>query len=155
MATDTKVKTLRDGSRQERDEEPITAKEKRRNQEETINDSRNKFREEKTAKLRDRLLYILDDLAPSRGKYAYLERRTGIPSSRWQNLYLEKQLPTLDMLLAIMEYRRDYMHWILTGLDIAQDETPRTPKPQEWATFLEHREWLRKAKEKKNDDQES
>lgn len=125
----------------------------------SVNEERKKYRDEQCAELRDRLLFVLDDFAPSRGKYHYLELRTGIPATRWQNLYLEKQLPTLDMLLAMNECRPYYLHWILTGHNLGNAREieiisfqHRAPKEEKWITFLEHRSWLRSAKEKKNVD---
>jgi hypothetical protein len=66
--------------------------------------------------LRDRLLFVADLIAPERGKYAWLEKRTGVSASKWQNLYLEKQLPTVEMLLAVVHLDPSYGKWILTGL---------------------------------------
>lgn len=104
--------------------------------------------------LRERFLYLLDDFAPERGKYQYLESRTGIAASKWQNLYLEKQFPTLEMLLAICSYRRPYSHWLLAGVpptfdDLSEDTPARKSPPLErWESYQQHRRWVRDRKRK-------
>lgn len=72
--------------------------------------------ERRVTELRDRLLFAADLVAPARGKYSWLEKRTGVAASKWQNLYLEKQLPTVEMLLAVVHLGPSYGKWILTGL---------------------------------------
>lgn len=114
--------------------------------------SRSAWREKKSKQLRDRLLFVLDDLAPARGKYSYLESRTGIPAARWQNLYLEKQYPTLDMIWAISEYRRYYLSWLMTGANpefgAGSSLGQMSPPSEQWEKFQEHRDWVRTAKKK-------
>lgn len=122
-----------------------------------LNAQRAEHRKKQGAELRDRLIFLLDDLSPSRGKYAYLESRTGIPAASWQNLYLEKQMPTLEMILAMSEYRHPYLSWLITGQDSQGDTAElmwQVPSCDEWETFQNHRAWLRSSKKKSttNDD---
>ena len=111
-------------------------------------------REKEILELRDRLIFLLDDLAPTTGKYTYLESRTGISAARWQNLYLEKQQPTIEMILAISEYRPEYLTWLLTGRAPSKEKligAPEEPTDEEWHSFSQHRAWLRKSKAKHGD----
>lgn len=116
-----------------------------------LNEERADWRREKSTALRDRLIFLLDDLAPNRGKYAYLESRTGISAASWQNLYLEKQMPTLDMILAVSEYRYPYLSWLITGqdpTDASAQQMSRAPTDEKWEAFRSHRAWLRTSKKK-------
>lgn len=116
-----------------------------------VNADRAERRKDEGAALRDRLIFLLDEFAPSRGKYAYLESRTGISAASWQNLYLEKQMPTLDMILAMSEYRHPYLSWLITGQDpkgASAQLISAAPSPEEWDKFQNHRAWLRASKKK-------
>ena len=123
-----------------------------------INAQRAEHRKQQSAELRDRLIFLLDDLAPSRGKYSYLESRTGIPAASWQNLYLEKQMPTLEMILAMSEYRHPYLSWLITGQN-PQGDTAQlmwlVPSSDEWEKFQSHREWLRASRKKNTTDDDN
>src|ERR1700744_6554656 len=66
--------------------------------------------------LRERLVYLCTDLAPTRGSYAYLEEQTGIGASKWKNLFLRRQMPTIEMLLAISYFRPHHAEWLLNGV---------------------------------------
>lgn len=114
----------------------------------SVNENRANWRGKKGAELRERLIFLLDDLAPSRGKYAYLENRTGISAASWQNLYLEKQMPTLDMILAVFEYRYPYLNWLITGQAPGTEQMPMAPSSEEWEKFQTHRAWVRTSKKK-------
>lgn len=95
--------------------------------------------------LRDRFIYLAMDLAPAgRRMYAYLETRTGIPASRWKNVILKKQMPTLAMLMSLAQYRSSYSHWLLTGAKADpqfQDLLGEAPTEDEWEEFLRHQKW--------------
>ncbi|WP_157965018.1 MULTISPECIES: hypothetical protein [Alcaligenaceae] len=68
--------------------------------------------------LRDRVIFLAMDVASvRRGVYKHLEELTGIPATRWRNVMLKRQMPTLAMLMALMDYRRPYAEWLLTGDD--------------------------------------
>lgn len=94
--------------------------------------------------LRDRFIYLAMDLAPARGMYAYLEERTSIPASRWKNVILKKQMPTLAMLISIIEYRPSYAHWLLLGVKANTDLQPlldEAPTEKAWEEFLSRQKW--------------
>lgn len=98
--------------------------------------------------LRERLVYLCTDLAPSRGIYDYLAERTAIGASKWKNVFLRRQMPTIEMLVAICQYRGEYAHWLLTGktLDEQSPIPVAAPTAQEWAEFLDHRQWMQERK---------
>lgn len=99
---------------------------------------------QKEDELRNRFVYLAMDLAPQgRGAYKYLEERTGIPSARWKNVMLNRQMPTLAMLISLMDYRREYAEWLLTGDDSGKG---RFPSPEIWEKFLKYREWMQENK---------
>lgn len=95
--------------------------------------------------LRDRFIYLAMDLAPAgRRMYGYLEERTGIPASRWKNVILKKQMPTLAMLMSLIEYRITYAHWLLTGAKANAELQPllgEAPREDAWEEFLRHQKW--------------
>lgn len=100
--------------------------------------------------LRDRLVYLAADLAPSRARYEYLESRTAIGATKWKNVFLNRQMPTNEMLLAICHYRSQYAHWLMTG-DTGSSDVGRSPTSEMWEKFETDREWERRkrgAKEK-------
>lgn len=103
-------------------------------------------------KLRERLVFLCTDFAPDDGTYAYLEKRTGIGASKWKNLFLRRQFPTIEMLLAMCHFRPYYTQWLMSGsaperTGLAQDQF--APSPGSWQTFHAYRDWIaqRKAKE--------
>src|SRR5437868_3656788 len=65
--------------------------------------------------LRERLIFLCESLAPTRGRYEYLESRTAISASKWKNVFLGRQMPTIEMLVAMCHYRRDHALWLMTG----------------------------------------
>jgi hypothetical protein len=69
--------------------------------------------EAKVFELRERVLFILEHWESGRGKYGHYESVTGIPASRWQNMCLGKQLPTLDMVMAIAQRNPWVAEWLL------------------------------------------
>lgn len=99
---------------------------------------------QKEDELRERLVFLAMDLAPNgRGAYRYLEERTGIPATRWKNVMLKRQMPTLAMLIALMAYRRPYAEWLLTGDGLGKDGAPSSDL---WQKFLKYREWMQENK---------
>lgn len=99
---------------------------------------------QKEDELRDRVIFLAMDLAPhGRGTYSYLEKRTGIPATRWKNVMLKRQMPTLAMLIALMDYRSEYAYWLLTGED---SKTGESPASERWEKFLAYREWMQENK---------
>ncbi len=128
---------------------------------------------EEAKQFRDRLIFLCDDLAPERGKYAYLEKRTGIGASKWQNLFLERQMPTIEMVIAILEYRRTFAKWLISGKPAVEEavdgggdaggmaaaiseivNADEAPDGKFWREWLAHREWIREKKKHGNREDE-
>lgn len=94
--------------------------------------------------LRERLVFICTDLAPSRGVYEYLEKRTSIAASKWKNVFLRRQMPTIEMLIAMCSYRSEFALWLMTGSLKSHNPLapePEEPSPEHWANFTAHRSW--------------
>ncbi|MFZ6755381.1 hypothetical protein ACO0KY_18635 [Undibacterium sp. Dicai25W] len=109
---------------------------------------------DETELLRDRFIFLAEYFASTKGKYAYLESRTGIPAARWQNVFLYKQMPSIEMLLSLIHYRRENIEWLLTGnvkKGLAMMEQ-KTPNEEAWNLFLEHKRYLnsKKGREKES-----
>lgn len=114
------------------------------------------YTNEQESKLRDRFIYLALDLAPGgRGTYKYLEERTAIPATRWKNVILKKQMPTLSMLIGLMQYRASYATWLLTGreVDEGDDFFPAAPSKKRWVEFLKHQQWTQEQKNGANKDE--
>jgi hypothetical protein len=98
--------------------------------------------------LRERLIFLCESLAPTRGRYEYLESRTAISSSKWKNVFLGRQMPTIEMLVAMCHYRRDHALWLMTGT--ATNTGPlgadHAPSQAEWDRFTAHRAWVKERK---------
>ena len=54
----------------------------------------------KLADFHERFLLLIGLWAADKYRYEWLENHTGIPAMHWQNCLLDKQLPTLGMVLA-------------------------------------------------------
>lgn len=65
--------------------------------------------------LRNRFLFVIELWAADRYRYEWLENRTGIPAVRWQNVLLEKQFPTLEMLIVACKNQPQYTYWLMQG----------------------------------------
>jgi len=98
--------------------------------------------------LRERLIFLCESLAPARGRYEYLESRTAIGASKWKNVFIGRQMPTIEMLVAMCHYRRDNALWLMTG---TATKTPplsadQAPSQAEWDRFIAHRAWIKERK---------
>lgn len=111
-------------------------------------DSRAQVLEGKLDDLRERLIFLAETLAPSRGKYEYLEQRTGISAARWQNLFLRRLMPSTEMILAIAEYRRDKMEWLVTG-HVKQEFPQKPPAEELWSEFMLQQEFVKRKRSPK------
>lgn len=95
--------------------------------------------------LRERVIFLATDIAPGgRGTYKYLEDQTGIPANRWKNVILKRQMPTLVMLMSLMDFRGQYAEWLLTGNEPTHGEAPSYER---WEGFLKYREWAQEHKD--------
>lgn len=100
--------------------------------------------------LRERFLFIIEMWAADRYRYEWLENHTGIPAARWQNVLLEKQFPTLEMLIAVCKSRPDYTYWLIHGTQqkwVSDPPQPRFvlegPSEETLNKFRTDREWIK------------
>lgn len=112
----------------------------------TDEEKRQKLKEQ-VSQMQDRLMFLLDDWAPATYKYNYLQSRTGIPASSWQNFFLGKQKATVEMLMAISMQMPAEAQWLMTGWPI-KDANGKSVLPPDGAfeKYLERREWARAQK---------
>jgi hypothetical protein len=98
--------------------------------------------------LRERLIFLCENLAPTRGRYQYLESRTSIGASKWQNVFIGRQMPSIEMLAAMCHYRLDYALWLMTGTATGTGllAANRVPSKEEWDRFTVHRAWVKDRK---------
>ena len=106
--------------------------------------------------LRERFLFVIELWAADRHRYAWLEARTGIPGARWQNVLLEKQLPTLEMLIVVCDAMPQYTFWLMDGTRnqrLLSDEKGHLsviyPPEEQLNEFRAHRKWVRQKKDRK------
>jgi len=95
--------------------------------------------------MRERFLYLVSIFTADRNRYALLQQHTGIPAGRWQNVMLEKQLPSCEMLISVCHALPQYTNWLMHG---KQNETPQHEYPTEenWQLFKGHRQWTKTKK---------
>lgn len=89
--------------------------------------------------LRERLLFVLDRWMSGRGRYKYYESVTGIPASRWQNLCLEKQLPTVDMVMAVAMFHPVLAEWLIATGTADNRGLEQYGGVDAWESFLKDR----------------
>lgn len=105
--------------------------------------------------LRIRFLYLTESVAADKHRYEWLELHTSIPAARWQNVLLEKQLPTLEMIVAACHYLNNgYAHWLIHGW-LPEPSEPAyrwklcAPSEEAFNYFKERRAWLNQMKQEK------
>lgn len=109
--------------------------------------------------LRERFLYLIEIWASDTHRYAWLEKRTGIPGPRWQNVILEKQLPTLEMLIAVCKHLPPYTYWLMHGKEpwkFPNEEALSSlafasPTAEAWETYQAHRRWIKEHRKKRRE----
>lgn len=105
--------------------------------------------------VRERFLYIIEAAASDKYRYEWLENHTGIPATRWQNVLFEKQLPTLDMIMAaICHLRPGYTFWLFHGHlpnenGLAISEIQTAPPKDAFNEFRAIRELVKSKKKSK------
>lgn len=109
--------------------------------------------------LRERFLFVIEMWAADKYRYDWLEKRTGIAAARWQNVLLDKQFPTLEMLMVVCKYQPQYTYWLMLGKEwkIADPTIPHLaldyPAGDILSQFKVHRDWIKqKRKSKKSSD---
>jgi hypothetical protein len=93
--------------------------------------------------LRERMIFLLQDVSPNRGRYAYLEEITGISAARWQNLFLRRLYPSMDMVYAAMHLKHMHRDWLVHGWDhtlSASESALKQPEEDRWKKFIEFRQ---------------
>lgn len=104
--------------------------------------------EGKVVELRERMIFLLQDVSPHRGRYAYLEAETGLSAARWQNLFLRRLYPSMDMVYAAMHLIKEaYGTWLLHGSkpDMQKEQQPDEDR---WEKFLEFQRRDKSSKER-------
>lgn len=94
---------------------------------------------DKVEELQNRLIFLLQDVSPHRGRYAYLQKVTGLSANRWQNLFLKRLPPSMDMVFAALHLKPQYAEWVMFG-SVENEEIQRAPEPERWEKFKELRE---------------
>jgi hypothetical protein len=89
------------------------------------------------AEMRERMIFLLQDVSPNRGRYTYLEECTGLSAARWQNLFLKRLYPSMDMLYAAISLKPAYKEWLIFGPHGLREGTDKEPEADRWLTFLE------------------
>lgn len=110
----------------------------------------------KIEEFRQRFLFIIEAAAADKYRYEWLENHSGISASRWQHVFLEKQLPTIDMILLALSLRPTYTNWLMHGTAIIHEDCPipyiqSAPSEELFKTFIEHREWIKQRRKSKNE----
>jgi hypothetical protein len=88
--------------------------------------------------MRERMIFLLQDVSPNRGRYAYLEEKTAISAARWQNLFLRRLYPSMDMVYAAISLKRAYREWLIDG-PLSLEPSEKQPEHDRWVQFVEFR----------------
>ncbi len=102
-------------------------------------------RERAVEDLRERFLFLIEMWASNHGRYQRLEQRTGIPAARWQNVLLDKQMPTTEMLLAVCTALPNMTYWLFHGAEGVKYAARipgfahSKPDDESWEWFQEYR----------------
>lgn len=99
--------------------------------------------EQRIAALRERLIFLVERLAPARSKYEYMESKTGVSAARWQNLLLRRAPPQTEMIIAVTQLRPQYVEWLITG-EVCNDSDrgQNAPSDGEWQEYVDRQEFL-------------
>lgn len=92
--------------------------------------------------MRERLVYLCALIAPRVGRYEWLAGRTDINSTKWKNVFLRRQMPTLEMLIAIGKMHFSYCEWLLTGYVQTDAGVQKCPNEDDWIRFEKYRQWI-------------
>jgi len=115
--------------------------------------SRQKQLASQVEELRVRFLFLVDHIAAVRYRYEWLEKHTSIPAMRWKNVLLEKQLPTIEMLLAIINLHGSSAEWLMCG-SIPEPNNPfsslNAPSEAQFNDFKAQRDWINEKRQAKS-----
>lgn len=67
--------------------------------------------------LRERIIWVINEsVIDGRGRYTYLEHRTGISAKKWKNVCNRLQQPSVEMIAALArELRGNWLEWMVCG----------------------------------------
>lgn len=108
--------------------------------------------------LRERFLFVIEMWAADKYRYNWLEKRSGIAAARWQNVLLDKQFPTLEMLLVVCKHQPQFTYWLMLGREWKiRDQDPLHglnlcldyPTEDVLNRFRAHREWIKQKRKSK------
>lgn len=110
----------------------------------------------KIEEFRQRFLFIIESAAADMYRYEWLENHSGISAARWQNVFLEKQLPTMDMILLALSVRPSYTNWLMHGTATIAEDCPipyvqSAPSEELFKTYIEHRKWIQQKRKSKTE----
>lgn len=95
--------------------------------------------------LRERIIFLCEKLTAGRGIYDQLESLTSIGASKWKNLFLRRQMPTIEMLVAMCNHMPPYSLWLVLGPSNdskMMDLNQVAPVLEDWNNFVAHRSWV-------------
>lgn len=94
------------------------------------------------------MIFLLQDVSPPRGRYTYLEGETGLTAARWQNLFLRRLYPSMDMVYAAMHLVGPrYKKWLISGDDLTLKREEK-PDDERWVKFNQFNQREKTAKER-------
>lgn len=98
----------------------------------------------------ERFLLLIELWAADKYRYEWLEKHTGIPIVRWQNVLLDKQFPTLEMVLVVCEALPDYTYWLTHGgKQKPKSISDKYPDQEFTNKFIADREWIKEKRRSK------
>lgn len=107
--------------------------------------------------LRERFLFSIEMWAADKYRYEWLENHTGIPAARWQNVLLEKQFPTVEMLIVVCHANPAATYWLMRGIpQPLKYGDPgfslagwASPSEETFNAFKAHRKWINEKRKSK------
>lgn len=88
---------------------------------------------------RDRVIWVIRNLAGKPPRYRYLEERFGISARKWQNVCNKAQQPSVEMVAALSTVYPFFTSWMLTG--DARNFIQLSPTSETWfKEVLKHME---------------
>lgn len=79
---------------------------------------------------RDRVIWMIRNLAGRPPRYRYLEERFGISARKWQNVCNKAQQPSVEMVAALSTVYPFFTSWMLTG--VARNFVQLSPTNETW-----------------------
>lgn len=86
------------------------------------------------ADFRERIIWVIKNLAGKPPRYKYLEDRFGITARKWQNVCNHAQQPSIEMVAALATVYPFFMSWMLTGRSL--NFTQISPADENWFVNL-------------------